>query len=203
MRYKELRTKRALSSKVDPYIDGLQAIGDHLLLKGLPGKKKEKLFWSVIPRDPWQHRWKQVQSIRAGKALETVLDQQPKHTELAIKANKGTTKVVNKDLELKTYEYKVFTTYDINTPAIKSSSSLLGIYSAINYLGQVFPSPPANSQNLGQKQSPSGEQSNKITNKRFNSTGYGRLKKAVKTQNQNINDAPCKMHRSKYAQRKF
>ena len=44
MRYKELRTKRALSSKVDPYIDGLQAMGDHLLLKGLPRKKKEKLF---------------------------------------------------------------------------------------------------------------------------------------------------------------
>jgi len=47
--------------------------------------------------------------------METVLGQQPRHIELAIKNKRGApTKIVNKDLELKTYEYKVFTTYDLN-----------------------------------------------------------------------------------------
>lgn len=48
-----MRAKRAFSSNIDPYVDGLQAIGNAQLLKKLPGEKQTKLFSSVIARDPW------------------------------------------------------------------------------------------------------------------------------------------------------
>jgi hypothetical protein len=101
--------KRAFSTKFDPYIDGLNAIGDKKIIRNAPKQRnsKSKLFNSVIPRDPWQHRIKNSVSIRAAKALETVLQQKIDSTSGL--GDTSPARRINKGLELKTYEYKVFT----------------------------------------------------------------------------------------------
>ncbi|CAI2366339.1 unnamed protein product [Moneuplotes crassus] len=112
---KASRSKGKVSSiATEPYVDGLQALGDLELVKRSPIKKSNKeRFQSVIPRDTWQHRIKNTQSIRAQKALETMLDLQPDTITLPSKAKARTiSRLINKDLTLKTHEYKLFTTSD-------------------------------------------------------------------------------------------
>lgn len=100
------------------------------------------MFSSVVPRDPWQYRAKASSSIRAAKALETVLKQQPNHVTLIAEGKKGSPRrMINKDLEVKTYEYKVFKTQDednSNNAHHRSSST-----------GQAFRNVSPNNPNTG------------------------------------------------------
>jgi len=126
-RYKDLRkSKKVLSIRPEPYVDGLEALGDIEIVRKSPANKTAmENFQTVFSRDPWQHRIKNTQSIRAQKALETILNRQPNHMEVAIKSNsEAPSRMINKDLEVKTYEYKVFTTYDNkNDPKVNNSTS--------------------------------------------------------------------------------
>lgn len=114
--------KRAFSTKFDPYIDGLNAIGDKKIVRNVPKLRnnKSKLFNSVIARDPWQHRIKNSVSIRAAKALETVLQQNIGSSSGLGGTSMSPSRRIKKGLELKTYEYKVFT---MNEAQIKLGSS--------------------------------------------------------------------------------
>lgn len=113
-----------MSTKNDPYVDGLKAVGERKISRDQKVTRHGKMFSSVIPRDPWQHRQKISESIRTGKALETILDQQPTHIQLAVKTRKGSPRhIINKDLELKTYEYKVFTTYDTKNAEVRNAKT--------------------------------------------------------------------------------
>lgn len=109
------KNRRALSTKTEPYIDGLNAVGDRKISRDTVERNQGKMFSSVIPRDTWQERSKQCDSIRAAKALEIILSQNPNSIVLNSSYRSGSPRRgLNKDLAVKTYEYKVYTMNEAN-----------------------------------------------------------------------------------------
>jgi len=105
--------KRSMSNNIEPYIDGLKAVGDRKISRDVNKRNlKKSLFSSVIPNDPWQHRCKNSESIRAAKAIETIMKHPQNESILESIKLKKKMSVLNKDLEIKTYDYKVFTSQE-------------------------------------------------------------------------------------------
>lgn len=100
------RNKRTASCKTEPYIDGLQAVGDRKISREGNTNDRDHYFNSVIPQDPWHKRSIYSDSIRAEKALESVFNNNKEKLKLIVSSRIGSPlRVTNKNFQFQTNQY--------------------------------------------------------------------------------------------------